>query len=65
MEGFKKFAKGFQEQFQQYETLPAFFHFSEPDLDQGVQQLVDKGVTEIVVLPLFLFTGVCKTIFRV
>ncbi|MBS9768632.1 MAG: sirohydrochlorin chelatase, partial [Flavobacteriaceae bacterium] len=58
VEAFKQFAKGFQDQFDEYETGVAFFHFSAPDLDEGVQELVDKGVSEIVVLPLFLFTGV-------
>lgn len=57
-ENFKAFAKGFQDQIEGYETASAFLELCEPDFDAGVKELVDKGVTEIVALPLFLFTGI-------
>ncbi len=57
-ENFKAFAKGFQTQIEGYETASAFLELCEPDFDAGVKELADKGVTEIIALPLFLFTGV-------
>ncbi len=61
MEGvkaFQRFAKGYQEQLEGYETEAAFLELSEPNFDEGVKKLVDKGVAEIIALPLFLFTGI-------
>ncbi len=35
----------------------AFLQLSEKTLDKGLQNLLDKGVTEIKVIPYFLFAG--------
>lgn len=37
---------------------PAFMAFSENSIEKGMTTLVEKGVTEIKVVPYFLFTGV-------
>lgn len=58
VKAFHEFAEGFQNYLEGYETTAAFLELSEPDFDKGVQLLVEKGVTEIIALPLFLFTGV-------
>lgn len=58
VQDFHKFAEGFQNHIEGYETTAAFLELSEPDFDTGVKKMVDKGVTEIIALPLFLFTGI-------
>ncbi|WP_289053825.1 sirohydrochlorin chelatase [Carboxylicivirga marina] len=40
------------------EVEAGFLELSEPDFEEGVKRLVNKGVTSIYALPLFLFTGV-------
>lgn len=57
-EAFHLFSEGFQSQLDGYETTAAFLELAEPDFDMGVKKLVNKGVTEIIALPLFLFTGI-------
>jgi precorrin-8X/cobalt-precorrin-8 methylmutase len=39
-------------------VVPAYFQFERPNLADMVEQLVDEGVTEIVVVPALLFPGV-------
>lgn len=58
VKAFHDFAEGFQNHLEAYEATAAFLELSEPDFDTGVQHLVEKGVTEIIALPLFLFTGI-------
>lgn len=58
VQAFHDFAEDFQNQIEGYETTAAFLELSEPDFDTGVKKLVDKGVSEIIALPLFLFTGI-------
>lgn len=36
----------------------AYLKFSRPDLKDGLDRLKDKGVTDMVVIPYFLFDGV-------
>ncbi len=57
-EAFKQFAVDFAQRVPQYEVEPGFLELSEPDFETGVKRLVAKGVTEIIALPVFLFTGV-------
>lgn len=57
-EAFTKFASDFQNQIEGYETTAAFMEFAQPDFEAGVKKLADKGIKEIIALPLFLFTGV-------
>lgn len=58
VQAFHDFAVGFQSQIEGYQTTAAFLELAEPDFDTGVKKLVDKGVQEIIALPLFLFTGI-------
>jgi precorrin-8X/cobalt-precorrin-8 methylmutase len=39
-------------------VVPAYFQFERPNLADTVEQLVNEGVTEIVVVPALLFPGV-------
>lgn len=57
-EAFKQFAAKFAQRVPQYEVEPGFLELSKPDFEAGVKRLVAKGVTEIIALPVFLFTGV-------
>lgn len=41
-----------------YEVEAGFLELSEPDFEEGVKRLSQKGVKEIVAVPVFLFTGV-------
>ncbi len=41
-----------------YEVEAGFLELSEPDFEEGVKRLTQKRVTEIVAVPVFLFTGV-------
>jgi len=45
------------------ETLifPAYLQFSEQDLEAGVDYLVKKGATDIIVIPMLLFDGIHVT----
>jgi sirohydrochlorin ferrochelatase len=36
----------------------AFLQFSEPNVERGLAQLISQGVTDIKVVPYFLFAGV-------
>ncbi|PVX52164.1 sirohydrochlorin cobaltochelatase [Balneicella halophila] len=58
VEAFNQFAEEFQNQIDGYETTSAFMEFAQPDFEAGVKKLADKGIKEIIALPLFLFTGV-------
>lgn len=58
VQAFNEFAKEFESKIDGFEVTSAFLELSEPDFDAGVKKLVDKGVEEIIALPLFLFTGV-------
>jgi sirohydrochlorin ferrochelatase len=40
------------------EVLYAFLQFSDNSLDVGLDALVDKGITDIRIVPYFLFAGV-------
>lgn len=31
--------------------------FSKPDLEEGIQDLIEQGIQEIVIVPLFIFEG--------
>lgn len=57
-EAFKKFAEDFKLHLEGYEFSAGFLELSEPDFEQGIKNLVEKGVHEIIAIPLFLFTGV-------
>jgi len=57
-EAFKQFAAEFSQRVPQYEVEPGFLELSKPDFEAGVKRLVANGVTEIIALPVFLFTGV-------
>lgn len=39
-------------------VLPAFFQFSQPSLEDTVARFVDEGVSDIIIVPAFLFPGV-------
>lgn len=36
----------------------AFLQFSQPDLDCAVTAMAEKGITKIIVMPLFLYRGI-------
>ncbi|WP_461629524.1 sirohydrochlorin chelatase [Labilibaculum euxinus] len=55
---FQEFAERFASQTTHYEVEFGFLELSEPDFETGVKRLVEKGVTEIIAVPVFLFTGV-------
>lgn len=57
-EAFKAFAAQFAKRMTNYEVEAGFLELSEPDFEAGVKQLAEKGVKEIIALPVFLFTGV-------
>lgn len=40
---------------------PAYLQFSEQNLEKGIEYLVDNGVKNIKIVPLFLFNGVHVT----
>ncbi len=42
-------------------VYPAFLQFSEKNLEKGIRQLVEKGVRNIKIMPMFLFDGVHVT----
>lgn len=55
---FEEFASRFAAQSGEYEVEYGFLELSEPDFETGVKRLVEKGVSEIIAIPVFLFTGV-------
>lgn len=55
---FQEFAERFAAQTIDYEVEYGFLELSEPDFETGVKRLLEKGVTEIIAIPVFLFTGV-------
>ena len=55
---FQEFAERFAATTSEYEVEYGFLELSEPDFETGVKRLVEKGVSEIVAVPVFLFTGV-------
>lgn len=55
---FREFVMRFASQTSNYEVEYGFLELSEPDFETGVKHLVEKGVTEIIAVPVFLFTGV-------
>ncbi len=57
-EAFKKYAEEFAQLLPGYEVEAGFLELSEPDFEEGVRLLTERGVKEIFALPVFLFTGV-------
>jgi sirohydrochlorin cobaltochelatase len=55
---FQEFAERFASQVTDYEVEYGFLELSEPDFETGVKRLLEKGVLEIIAIPVFLFTGV-------
>lgn len=55
---FQEFAEQFASQTTDYEVEYGFLELSVPDFETGVKRLVEKGVIEIIAVPVFLFTGV-------
>ena len=55
---FQEFAERFASQATDYEVEYGFLELSEPDFETGVNRLVEKGVIDIIAVPVFLFTGV-------
>lgn len=55
---FEEFAKSFAKQMDGYEVEYGFLELSEPCFETGVKRLVEKGVKDIIAIPVFLFTGV-------
>lgn len=55
---FQEFAERFASQAMEYEVEYGFLELSKPDFETGVKRLVEKGVIEIIAVPVFLFTGV-------
>jgi sirohydrochlorin cobaltochelatase len=55
---FQEFAERFAAQTTDYEVEYGFLELSEPNFETGVKRLVEKGVIEIIAVPVFLFTGV-------
>jgi sirohydrochlorin cobaltochelatase len=58
VKAFQEFAERFAAQTTDYEVEYGFLELSEPDFETGVKRLVEKGVMEIIAIPVFLFTGV-------
>lgn len=42
-------------------VCPAYLQFAEPNLEAAVTQLAEQGITEIKVVPLFIFDGIHVT----
>ncbi len=55
---FQEFAEKFAATTSEYEVEYGFLELSEPDFETGVKRLIEKGVSEIIAVPVFLFTGV-------
>ena len=55
---FQEFAQRFAAHTTDYEVEYGFLELSEPDFETGVKRLIEKGVSEIIAVPVFLFTGV-------
>jgi len=58
VKAFQKFAEKFALHTTRYKVEYGFLELSEPDFETGVKRLVETGVTEIIAVPVFLFTGV-------
>ncbi|MCG8582507.1 MAG: sirohydrochlorin chelatase, partial [Bacteroidales bacterium] len=57
-EAFLKYTKQVAALLPDYEVEAGFLELSEPDFEEGVKRLAQRGVAEIVAVPVFLFTGV-------
>ncbi|MBS2211760.1 sirohydrochlorin chelatase [Carboxylicivirga mesophila] len=57
-EAFLKYTKQIEALLTDYEVEAGFLELSEPGFEEGVKRLAQRGVTEIVAVPVFLFTGV-------
>lgn len=57
-DNFLDFGAKFAEQLPDYYVESAFLELSHPTFEEGVKNLMDKKVEEIIAVPLFLFTGV-------
>ncbi|TRX70219.1 sirohydrochlorin chelatase [Carboxylicivirga sp. M1479] len=57
-EAFIAYARRFAAMLPEYEVEAGFLELSEPDFEKGVKNLIERGIEEIIALPVFLFTGV-------
>ncbi len=55
---FKRMAERFASTFPQFAVTHAFLELQPPDFRTAVDKLVMQGISDIIVLPAFLFTGV-------
>jgi len=42
-------------------VYPAYLQFSEPNIEKGVEHIIEKGAKSIKIVPMFLFDGVHVT----
>lgn len=57
-DGIREIARRLQDRFPDGPAIrPAFFEFLSPNLAEAIRQATNEGVTEIAVLPYFLFAG--------
>jgi sirohydrochlorin cobaltochelatase len=60
-EGYMEFlelSRKFATQYPEFAIVCGFLEFNKPNFEEALQELVTKGIQTIIILPVFLFTGV-------